>query len=387
MVGRLFLNGYFNIFIYYDTKIQSGINNLNKVNQFTSIYHAHDIVDSGKRYIVARMSGINYNKNDELYHRMTDVEVNFQIILSRFVSGLARSQQKQFGEVMEYISKIYCRNVIQPICHVPEHYADLRRMYVDGEHSIAKQLPIPDIKLVSCHSTVSIVDVIADFLLKQKGLINDVYNYDNIVEKINNMNNMHIFKTVRVQEIISNAKMRLSRATNQHIPIIPIFIIIWSDDFDPNKSIKNNRQSVWIKTTTIFTIDMNGEKISSTYPLTLSLKGMDHDVVDSMYEEQIKKLMEGELIIMYSRSHKSLVHVHGEIFCVLNDQPERRGNLKLANGNSMIHGRFGYLIDCRQVINGIRSCVTCSQSVIEEATSTSISKLYQTCIIKNIRTY
>lgn len=359
----------------YDTKIQSGINNLNKVNQFTSIYHAPDIVDSGKRYIVARMSGINYKSNDDLYHRMTDMEVNFQISLSRFVSNLTRSQQKNFGEVMEYISKIYCRKEIQPICHVPEHYADLRRMYVDGEHSIAKQLPIPDIKLVSCHSTVSIVDVIADFLLKQRGLINDIYNIDNIVENIPNINNMHLFKSVRIQEIISNAKLRLSQAPNKQIPIIPIFIVFWSDDFDPNKSIKNNRQSVWIKTTTIFTIDMNGEKISSTYPLTLSLKGLDHDVVDSIYESQIKSLMEGDLIIMYSRSHKSLVYVHGEIYCVLNDQPERRGNLKLANGNSIIHGRFGYLIDCRQVINGIRSCDTCSQSIIDEATSKSISKL------------
>ena len=72
---------------------------------------------------------------------------------------------------------------------------------------------------------------------------------------------------------------------------------------------------------------------------------------------------------MYSRSHKSIVHVHAEIFCILNDQPERRGNLLLSNGNSMIHGRFRILLDCKQVKNSIRSCVSCTKNIIEEATS------------------
>ena len=45
------------------------------------------------------------------------------------------------------------------------------------------------------------------------------------------------------------------------LPMVPLFLTIWSDDFDPNKSIKGNRQSVWIKTLTIFTMDSNGKKI------------------------------------------------------------------------------------------------------------------------------
>jgi hypothetical protein len=50
----------------------------------------------------------------------------------------------------------------------------------------------------------------------------------------------------------------------------------------------------------------------------------------------------------------------------MNDQPERRGNLKLANGNSIIHGRFGMLIDCRQLKDVIRSCNRCTRSIIDE---------------------
>jgi hypothetical protein len=70
---------------------------------------------------------------------------------------------------------------------------------------------------------------------------------------------------------------------------------------------------------------------------------------------------------MYSRSHNSLVYVHGNIFSVLNDQPERRSNLTLANGNSKVHGRFGLLLDCGQVQQYIRSCKGCTESIIDEA--------------------
>ena len=340
---------------------------MHKVNHNTCVFHSHDICGSGKRYIVTNMSGINFKNNNELYHKTTNVEIDFQICMSRFVSKLTRSQQKEFGELMEYIDKIFCKKEIVPICHVPENYYDLRRMYIDGINSIAKQLPLPNVIMKSEHSMVSIYDVIADYLLKEDNLIIDVTYYDNIVKEHVTPNDMHIFKSNRALEIINAAKIRLQNSETQILPIIPLFITLWSDDFDPNKSIKNNRQSVWIKTITIFTIDMEGNKRSSTYPLTLAMKGKNHDVVEQYYKSQIISLKEGPLVNMYSRSHKAIIHIHAEIFCVMNDQPERRGNLHLANGNSMIHGRFGILMDCKQVANSIKSCDNCSFSIMEEA--------------------
>ena len=212
-------------------------------------------------------------------------------------------------------------------------------------------------------------------MLRQDNLITDIHNYDNIIKHYVNENDMHIFKTNRVKNIINKAKTRLVNSTVPQRPIIPLFLTFWSDDFDPNKSIKNNRQSVWIKTMTIFSIDIKGNKISSTYPLTLAMKGKDHDIVEKYYMRQILSLREGELISMFSTSHKAIVHVHADIFCVMNDQPERRGNLNLCYGNSAIHGRFGILMDCKQVKDGIRSCMSCTKSIIEEAMSTIKRKL------------
>jgi hypothetical protein len=59
---------------------------------------------------------------------------------------------------------------------------------------------------------------------------------------------------------------------------------------------------------------------------------------------------------MYSQLHKTTIKVHEDIYCVMNDQPERRSNLKLGNGNSSMHTQFGYLIDIKQVQSSVRSC-------------------------------
>lgn len=353
-------------------KITNKDKNLHVINDKTAVFHANDMVTSGKRYIVSRMCG-NTNNND-IYDHITDLEIEFHVTISRFVNNLTRNQQKLFGNVMEFVNKLYVKKQIVPVTNLPEHYNGIRRMYIDGDYSLAKHLPIPEVLMMNEHSYVSIFDVIADFLLRENDIIDDISNYNIIVESNVIGNDMHIFKSEKIKEIIIDANQRLQTLGNVTNSIVPIFLTFWSDDFDPNKSIKNNRQSVWIKTMTVFTIDKFGTKRSSTYPLTLSLKGKNHEEVENYYMNQIMCLKTGNFVKMYSRSHKNLVCVHADLFSIMNDQPERRGNLNLANGNSMIHGRFGILLDCKQVHEGIRSCTQCSIEIIKEATSMSNGK-------------
>jgi hypothetical protein len=74
---------------------------------------------------------------------------------------------------------------------------------------------------------------------------------------------------------------------SEECPKVFIFWKLWSDDFDPNKLIQSNRQSVWIKTTTLLTMSSLGENISVTYPLSFSLKGLDRDVVEESFLKEI----------------------------------------------------------------------------------------------------
>lgn len=340
------------------------------MNSRSKLFYAHDMVfSSGKKYIVSQMCGQQSNTQLDIYNIMSTVEVDYQISMSRFVCNLTRSQQKAFGEIMGLIKNIYIEKSVKAYSKLPETYADIRRMYLDGDVAITKQIPIPGVKLNNDHSIVSIMDCVADFVIRSDNLVNDVDDWDSILN-LNNINHsLHLFKCNRVKLILRQAKNRVEvsdlRTTDKQI--LPLFITIWSDDFDPNKSIKNNRQSVWIKTISIFTMNKFGVKTKITYPVSLAMKGCNHDSVDFQHSLELSSLNSGEPRLMYSKTHNDSVYIHADIFSILNDQPERRGNLDLANGNSIIHGRFGLLIDSRQVKDAIRSCQVCSKSILMEA--------------------
>ena len=44
-------------------------------------------------------------------------------------------------------------------------------------------------------------------------------------------------------------------------PAIAVFMIFWSDGFDPNNSMKRNRHTVWILTVTFFFYDLTQKKL------------------------------------------------------------------------------------------------------------------------------
>lgn len=244
---------------------------------------------------------------------------------------------------------------------LPSNYADIRRLYTDGHYSVTNHIPIPNVVMITDHSFVSLTDCIADFLMRNNMALAPL-NFSK-----NEFHQMNIFTCKRSAAIIGNGKQRMKdNDLEDTLPIVPVFIKFWSDDFDPNKSTKSNRQSVWIKTCTIFAVDIFGNKIQRTYPLSLSKKGCDHEVVEEHYNKELHDLKLGKLPIMYSRAHSSLAYVHAELFCVMNDQPERRSNLKLANGNSTVHGRFGYILDFKQVKDKIRSCTICTNDILLE---------------------
>ena len=342
---------------------------IQKLNYKTAIYYANDMVGCGKKYIISNTFG-NHNRMSMI----SSEEVNFQMCMSRFASKLPRSMAIEFGSLLSYIKKIYCHPTANPVCPLPNSHSDLRRAYIDGDTAISKNVPTPIASMHDDHSIVSLIDCVADFVIRKNKLVLNIDNWDHVKEQNQLKKDMNIFCCERAIEIINDAKSRVNEAMLERtLPIITLFITIWSDDFDPNKSVKNNRQSVWIKTATIFSMDESGNKIQGTYVLSLAKKATDHDIVERLILIELNKLRSGKLLMMYSRSHKSLVYVHADIFCVMNDQPERRTNLHLSNGNSSVHGCFGLLLNCKMVQNYIRSCDLCKNSIIKEANTNKIN--------------
>lgn len=341
---------------------------IHKLNKKTSIFYSYDLKSSGTKYLVSKMCGNISNT----FTKISNNEVDYQIKMSRFVSTLTIRQQHQFALLLNDSNNLYFpkTNVnYNPVCCIPNNLACLRRMYTEGENAIESHLPIPDCIMVEDHSYISILDCIADTLLRNVDIITSIDNWDNVLSKNEVQNELLLFRCRRIKEIIKDGRNKLfDNKFVTTLTVIPIFISFWSDDFDPNRSIKANRQSVWIKTCTIFFMNDKGKKIENTYPIALSTKGSNHEVIECLIKKEINMLQTGERNIMYSRYHKDIVYVYGDIFCVMNDQPERRGNLKLANGNSICHGRFGFIIDCKQRKEVIRSCTNCSISIELEVT-------------------
>ena len=68
------------------------------INLKTATYYANDMVSGGKRFIVNEMIG-NSIKGITESDKLTDFEINCQIVLARFSTKLPRSMQKEFGQV------------------------------------------------------------------------------------------------------------------------------------------------------------------------------------------------------------------------------------------------------------------------------------------------
>ena len=204
------------------------------------------------------------------------------------------------------------------------------------------------------------MDCIADMLLSNNRVLNNIQEYQNIIEL--HPNDLTLFASARVKEIITVAIERKQKELmEEDSDVIVLFLKLWSDDFDPNNSIKSNRQIVWIHTVTIIAMTKEGMKLSYTYPIATSAKGVDHEEVYELLSKEVMQLSTGPMISFFCRYTNGPVKVHADIYAILADQPERRSNLCLAAGNSRYHKRFGYLLDANTCANAIRACNDCEK--------------------------
>jgi hypothetical protein len=138
-------------------------------------------------------------------------------------------------------------------CSVPTSITDVRRIYIDGRFSINNNLPRPICSMMKSHSYVSIKDSLADFFGHGKHRFLSISEID--CTAVNDVNSLvtNLFECRKGRSILDRCRHSIIDHEKQRLssfPVIPVFLLFWSDDFEPNNSIKSNRQSVWIKTVT-----------------------------------------------------------------------------------------------------------------------------------------
>jgi hypothetical protein len=358
-----------------DLKITQA-NNLEhyEMNDNTLAFYSHEVLGQGQQYLVAKTLESRTKSCEDILQLMNDDEAEHECVMAKFVNSLTRSQAMEFSEVLSYISRIYVHGNNHPCNKLPSTYPELRNRYLDGRKSITKYLPLPKVGMMKQHSYISINSCVVDFMLKHKNLIlttNDWIKYYN--SELYDKDNLNLKNTTRIKTIVDIAIEKSKKNCDKKT--IPLFIKMWSDDFDPNRSVKANRQSLWIKTITIFAFTTDSGVIEHTYPIGLSKKGVDHEEMDHNILKELNHIKKAEPpVTMYSRCYKEEVKIYLDFFCIMNDQPERRKNLSLALGNSSLHKRMGYIMDYKQLVNVIRSCSRCTKSICNEFIGICIGK-------------
>ena len=76
--------------------------------------------------------------------------------------------------------------------------------------------------------------------------------------------------------------------------VVVLMGISWSDDFEPNSSIKANRRGVWIRAVTFISETFCDNKLEDTHTISIGLKQNNHDVIEEKFLSEIQDLCTGK---------------------------------------------------------------------------------------------
>ncbi len=251
---------------------------------------------------------------------------------------------------------------------IPNQVNDLRRRYLEGAHSIVKNLPYPEIKdHVPGHSYVSVIDCVRDFLAYNDHRMATISNslIDSTPSAV-----CHPSESKRAQEIL--------RQINNP-DVIKGYLFFWSDDMEPNRLSKAGRGSVWIATVTIGTQQGDAHNFDNTYAIALGSKGINHDPIIQKIEEDMKRLRSGDFDHFYLGSVKKRAKVLMSDMAYLADQPERRGINYLRLGGRGFTARFGVSANHQECYEEIRACPSCKRETRRRLRANEVMAPLPTC--------
>ena len=158
---------------------------------------------------------------------------------------------------------------------------------------------------------------------------------------------------VLMKDITERAiKNNLNRS---HDDIVVLLAVQWSDDFKPNTSSKTSRGSVWLKTIIFVSNKFSSNDLANTYPISIGLKSLTHDVVEERFLNECKDLAGGKGNQFYSTHKKRNINVHFEIIASLGDQPERRSMNYMMLGNSIFCSIFRFFANMKEIYQHMQS--------------------------------
>ena len=326
-----------------------------------NIYHHINRNGLGNHYLVGK-SNFNTNLSD-VYARIGNDQVRMQMAIADFVATLSRQQRNKFCNVIAAVEKSIVSNLKDAHIYdkitdwkytcIPNCHKRARKLYIEGNDALLPNVPHPNpICLDENHAYMPIKEMIAHYLALDVPM-HELWTDDEQVGCNNSYSNF--YQSPSVTNIMENAKKLYCGER-----VLVLLGIEFSDDFDPNNSIKANRQSVWMKCLTISPPSHNLHGMTTTFPISFSQKDICHEVVEQKMCEELGELMiPGVKNIFYYKRTDSMVRVHFEFLMSLQDQPERRSCTAFLLGSGIYSARWGYSCNFNAIKNQLVPCDRC----------------------------
>ena len=352
----------------------------NYMNNNISVERPYD----GPSYLVGRA----ITNTNNLHQKMDENDIMLHLLMAKFVTKLSKNQRLQFALIMKLLMKKYgsCKkdettksrdnehtNSIL-VTVIPTSDSEFRKVYMTGQSSIWKNLPRPKVSMVDDHSYVSIRQCIIQFLANGKMPQRVSKEKGNNVTSLSDSN-------VRKEVYERAVKANLHVSTDN---LIVLMGISWSDDFDPNSSIKANRGAVWIRTVTFISETFTDNTLEDTYTISIGLKNQCHDAIERDFVTELEELKNGKNNIFFSMNRKQYVTVHFEVIAFLGDQPERRGINYIMLGNSIFGARYTYSANISAISEYLPMCSSCTERCQSDKNHFVNSKKCGKCLQWNI---
>jgi len=237
---------------------------------------------------------------------------------------------------------------------VPTTMNALNQRYLTGKHSLMQNIPKPIISSLEKHAYISLKACIADLLARHDLDIESVTSFGGVPIR-------SIYQCSKAQTFIQSVVTAVGLKEPEKQRLI-LYIIEWSDDFDPAKCIKDNRGSAWIKTVTISAGNRKNQEFRNTYAIAIGHKNDSHEIAEQTFAKELDELRSGNLQFRLGK-FGTLVYVYADVLASLQDQIERRSINYIMLGGSRYSARWRLSCDFLHLSKDIPCCASCWMSL------------------------
>ena len=252
--------------------------------------------------------GMAFTNNQYSTNNVSKDEIAFHLNLTNLCNTITESQQVQLIDIIyQLLSTKF--DTTRP----PTNYKDLQKFYLTGRHSIYQNIPCPIVTEYDNHACVLLKDVIR-YSLKTLKDISIVSSADWSQTSYDNSTLLHTKKAKQILSTINN------KHKSSSIQPYVLFITLWSDDFEVNRT-RKNQSSTWIKTMSLIGSKSTNTSRHHTHLIALGNKGCNHANMNARINKELLLLQSVDHY--YVHQYQTMLPIVVHPLVVLADRPER----------------------------------------------------------------